>query len=63
MCWKYKNNHGTVYIYCDILNGKRHSSSYLTVFNDLIDGYEVIIITALIVERNLKTRREYKWKN
>jgi hypothetical protein len=40
MCWKYKNNHGTVYIYCDILNGKRHSSSYLTVFNDLIDGYE-----------------------
>ena len=40
LCWKYKNPHGTVFIYCDILNGKKHLSSYLTVFNDLIDGYE-----------------------
>lgn len=40
LCWKYKNNHGTVFVYCDISNGKMHLSSYLKVFADLIDDYE-----------------------
>ena len=39
MCWKYKNKHGMVFIYCDILNGKEHQSSYLRVFKDMIEGY------------------------
>lgn len=39
MCWKYKNKHNMVFIYCDILNGKEHQSSYLRVFKDMIEGY------------------------
>lgn len=39
MCWKYKNPHGTVFIWCEIANGKEHRSSYLNCFTDGIDDY------------------------
>lgn len=40
MCWKYKNPHGTVFIWCEIANGKEHRSSYLNCFTDGIDDYD-----------------------
>lgn len=40
MCWKYKNPHGTVFIWCEIANGKEHKSSYLNCFTDGIDDYD-----------------------
>ena len=39
MCWKYKNPHGTVFIWCEIANGKEHRSSYLNCFTGGIDDY------------------------
>lgn len=39
MCWKYKNSHGYVFIYCDIANGKERRCSYLRGFTDLYDDY------------------------
>ena len=39
MCWKYKNKHGMVFIYCDILNTKEWGPSYLTTFEDMVEGY------------------------
>ena len=40
MCWKYKNPHGTVFIWCEIANEKEHRSSYLNCFTDEIDDYD-----------------------
>lgn len=39
MCWKYKNPHGHVFIWCDVANGKEHKSSYLRSFDDLFEDY------------------------
>ncbi|MFR1944925.1 MAG: hypothetical protein ACLS20_06465 [Faecalimonas umbilicata] len=39
MCYKYKNKHGMVFIWCKTLNGKEHKCSYLDVFKDGIEGY------------------------
>lgn len=39
MCSKYKNPYGTVFIWCEIANGKEHRSSYLNCFTDGIDDY------------------------
>ena len=39
MCWKYKNKHGMVFIYCDILNTKEYGPNYLTTFEDKVEGY------------------------
>lgn len=39
MCWKYKNKHGMVFIYCNILNTKEWGPSYLTTFEDQVEGY------------------------
>ena len=39
MCWKYKNKHRMVFIYCDILNTKEQGPSYLTTFEDMVEGY------------------------
>ena len=54
MCSKYKNSHGTVFIWCEIANGKEHRSSYLNCFTDGIDDYYNTITTVLIAERNWK---------
>lgn len=40
MCWKYKNSHDTVFIWCEIANGKECKSSYLNCFTDGIDDYD-----------------------
>lgn len=40
MCWKYKNKHETVFIWCEIANGKKRISSYLKCFTDFIEDYE-----------------------
>lgn len=39
MCYKYINPHGTVFIWCEELNGVARRSNYLRVFQDGIDGY------------------------
>ena len=39
MCYKYKNPHEYVFIWCDIANGKEHKSSYIMSFQDMIEGY------------------------
>lgn len=39
MCWKYKNKHGTVFVWCDIANNKVGGASYLRIFSDMIDDY------------------------
>ena len=39
MCWKHKNPHGYVFIWCEILNGKENRSSYLESFQDMVDNY------------------------
>lgn len=39
MCWKYKNPYKTVFIWCEISNGKQHISDYLRCFTDEIDDY------------------------
>lgn len=39
MCWKYKNQHETVFIWCEIANGEERKSSYLKCFTDGIDDY------------------------
>ena len=38
-CWKYKNQHGTVFIWCKIANGKECGPNYLRVFTDLSEDY------------------------
>lgn len=40
MCWKYKNPHETVFIWCEIANGKEHKSNYLKCFIDGIEDYD-----------------------
>lgn len=39
MCWKYKNPHGHVFIWCDIENSKPYGASYLRSFQDMHDDY------------------------
>ena len=39
MCYKYKNPHGQVFIWCEIANGKEHVSSYLRCFADMFEDY------------------------
>ena len=39
MCWKYKNPHGHVFIWCEIVNRKEHGSSYLRSFQDMYEDY------------------------
>ena len=39
MCSKYKNQHGTVFIWCKFANGKEYGSDYLRVFTDLSEDY------------------------
>lgn len=39
MCWKYKNKHGHVFIWCDIANNRVGGASYLRSFQDVIDDY------------------------
>lgn len=39
MCWKWKNPHGTVFVWCEIANGKENKGSYLDIFRDMIDKY------------------------
>lgn len=39
MCWKYRNKHGHVFIWCDIANSKPYGASYLETFQDRIDNY------------------------
>lgn len=39
MCWKYKNKHGTVFVWCDIANNRVGGASYLRSFSDMIDDY------------------------
>ena len=39
MCYKYKNPHGQVFIWCEITNGKEHVSSYLRCFADMFEDY------------------------
>ena len=39
MCWKYRNKHGYVFIWCDIANSKPYGASYLESFQDMIDNY------------------------
>lgn len=39
MCWKYKNPHDEAYIWCEIVNGEKHWSSYLRSFIDGIEDY------------------------
>jgi len=39
MCYKYTNPYGTVFIWCEVANGKENRSSYLRCFRDGIDDY------------------------
>lgn len=39
MCWKYKNQYDTVFIWCEIANGEKHMSDYLNCFTNGIDDY------------------------
>ena len=39
MCWKYKNKHGYVFIWCDIAHNRVGGASYLTGFQDRVDNY------------------------
>lgn len=39
MCWKYKNPHRHVFIWCEIVNRKEHGSSYLRSFQDMYEDY------------------------
>lgn len=39
MCFKYKNPHEMVFIWCEIANGKERKSSYLNCFADGIEDY------------------------
>lgn len=39
MCCKYRNPRGTVFIWCEVANGKEHNGSYLNCFTDGIDDY------------------------
>ena len=40
-CNKYRNPHGTVFIWCKVANGTEHISSYIRCFTDPIDDYYV----------------------
>lgn len=39
MCYKYKNPHDTVFIWCEILNTQPYGPDYLDCFTDHIDNY------------------------
>jgi hypothetical protein len=39
MCYKYRNKHGYVFIWCEIANTKPGGASYLRGFLDHIDDY------------------------
>lgn len=39
MCWKYKNKHRHVFIWCEIANSEQFRASYLRSFQDGIDDY------------------------
>lgn len=39
MCYKYRNPHDHVFIWCSDLNGTKRRSHYLHTFQDCIDGY------------------------
>lgn len=39
MCWKYKNKHDHVFVWCDIANTRRYGASYLRSFSDGIEDY------------------------
>lgn len=42
MCWKYKNQYDTVFIWCEIANGEKHMSSYLNCFTEMADAWEEV---------------------
>ena len=39
MCYKYRNPHGYVFIWCSNLNGTKRRSSYLHTFQDMTEDY------------------------
>lgn len=39
MCYKYKNPHDYVFIWCNKANGKEHRSIYLRCFQDISEDY------------------------
>lgn len=41
MCWKYKNPHDCVFIWCEALNGSLHRNSYLRVFQNFTEDYYI----------------------
>lgn len=39
MCEKYINKYGTVFLWCEVLNGNMYGPDYLHCFSDCVDGY------------------------
>lgn len=39
MCYKYKNPHDCVFIWCNEANGKEYRSAYLRCFQDRSEDY------------------------
>lgn len=62
MCWKYKNPHGTLFIWCEILNGKEHRSNYLAVL-DKREYYNNAYNYCPYCGNKLEERRQSDWKN
>ena len=58
MCYKYKNPHGYVFIWCEVANGKEHRSSYLCGFRDMYENYYDNYNYCPYCGKELEVRRE-----